>query len=123
MKRLSIAFTLAMGLCGVGVATSGAQSHGQGNQGQGGPPPVAEPPMAGIQWARGEAHPAGGGGSPLLVYNGGPIMSTGAYVEPIFWGARWSDGAFIGDKITGPIMLTYHQDECWYRSIKIHELP
>ena len=29
----------------------------------------------------------------------------------------------FGDKITGPIMLTYHQDECWYRSIKIHELP
>jgi hypothetical protein len=28
----------------------------------------------------------------------------------------------FGDKITGPIMLTYHQDECWYRNIKIREL-
>ena len=103
MKRLSIAFTLAVLLCGVGVATSGAQGQGQGqgNQGQGGPPPVAEPPMSGIQWARGQARPGGGGGSPLLVYHGGPIMSTGAYVEPIFWGPRWSDSAFVGDKIAG----------------------
>jgi hypothetical protein len=28
----------------------------------------------------------------------------------------------FGDKITGPIMLTYHQDECWYRSVKIREI-
>ncbi len=28
----------------------------------------------------------------------------------------------FGDKLTGPIMLTYHQDECWYRNIKIREL-
>ncbi|MBI5774487.1 MAG: DUF1080 domain-containing protein [Verrucomicrobia bacterium] len=28
----------------------------------------------------------------------------------------------FGEKITGHIMLTYHQDECWYRSIKIREL-
>lgn len=28
----------------------------------------------------------------------------------------------FGDKITGRIMLTYHQDECWYRNLKIREL-
>jgi hypothetical protein len=28
----------------------------------------------------------------------------------------------FGEKITGPIMLTYHQDECWYRSVKIREI-
>jgi len=28
----------------------------------------------------------------------------------------------FGDKIAGPIMLTYHQDECWYRNLKIREL-
>ena len=28
----------------------------------------------------------------------------------------------FGDKITGHIMLTYHQDECWYRNLKIREL-
>ncbi len=28
----------------------------------------------------------------------------------------------FGDKIVGHIMLTYHQDDCWYRNIKIREL-
>ena len=28
----------------------------------------------------------------------------------------------FGDKITGHLMFTYHQDECWYRNIKIREL-
>jgi len=28
----------------------------------------------------------------------------------------------FGDKITGHIMLTYHQDECWYRNLKIREI-
>ena len=97
MKRLSIAFALATLLCSVGVATSGDQGQGQGNQGLGGPPPVAEPPMSGIQWARGQARPGGGGGSPQLVYHGGPIMASGAYVEPIFWGSRWSDASFAAD--------------------------
>jgi hypothetical protein len=109
MKRLAAGFTLAMLLCGVGVVTGGAQGqgqdHGQGNQGLGGPPPVAEPPMGGIQWAKGQAGP-GGGGSPLLVYHNGPIMATGAYVEPIFWGARWNDTSFV-DKRNG--LLAFYQ--------------
>lgn len=28
----------------------------------------------------------------------------------------------FGDKIEGHLMLTYHQDNCWYRNIKIREL-
>lgn len=28
----------------------------------------------------------------------------------------------FGDKIVGHIMLTYHQDDCWYRNLKILEL-
>lgn len=28
----------------------------------------------------------------------------------------------FGDKVSGHIMLTYHQDECWYRNLKIREL-
>jgi hypothetical protein len=28
----------------------------------------------------------------------------------------------FGDKIVGHIMLTYHQDDCWYRNIKIREI-
>jgi hypothetical protein len=101
MKRVSIALMLALMASAAGVAMSASQDQGQGNQGQGGPPPVAEGPMAGIQWARGEARPGGGGGSPLLTYHGGPIMATGAYVEPIFWGGQWGNAGFAGDKITG----------------------
>lgn len=28
----------------------------------------------------------------------------------------------FGEKVAGHVMLTYHQDECWYRSLKIREL-
>ena len=28
----------------------------------------------------------------------------------------------FGDKIDGHVMLTYHSDDCWYRSIKVREL-
>ncbi len=36
--------------------------------------------------------------------------------------SKFAKVAGFGDKITGHIMLTYHQDECWYRNIKIREL-
>ena len=57
-----------------------------------------EPHDARIFYARGNARPGGGGGDPSLLYHGGPVMSSGAYVEPIFWGASWTSP---GDKITG----------------------
>lgn len=28
----------------------------------------------------------------------------------------------FGEKIAGHLMLTYHQDECWYRNLKIREI-
>lgn len=28
----------------------------------------------------------------------------------------------FGDKIAGPLMLTYHQDDCWFKNIKIRPL-
>ncbi len=37
--------------------------------------------------------------------------------------SKFKDQPGFGDKITGPIMLTYHDDECWYRNIKLRELP
>lgn len=71
-----------------------------------------EPPMAAVHWARGERPEAPGnsgdapgkigrpGSGPNLLYHNGPIMQTAA-VTPIFWGSRWSDPAFAGDKVTG----------------------
>src|SRR5262249_5685264 len=60
-----------------------------------------EPPMKGIHWARGQAPASRPPASPNLVYHGGPVMESGAYVEPIFWGTSWGSSAFVGDKITG----------------------
>jgi hypothetical protein len=60
-----------------------------------------EPPMAGIHWSRDEAGSHQGGGDPHLLYHGGPVMTAGAYVEPIFWGTSWSNSSFAGDKISG----------------------
>ena len=36
--------------------------------------------------------------------------------------SKFSKDAGFGDKIDGHIMLTYHQDDCWYRNIKLREL-
>jgi hypothetical protein len=95
MKRLSIAFVFATMICAVGVATSGPQDRDRNDRDD----DRSEPSDAKVHHARGEAgHNAGG--SPLLVYHGGPVMTTGAYVEPIFWGTSW-DPALLGDKQTG----------------------
>jgi hypothetical protein len=94
MKRLSIAFVFATMVCAVGVATSAPQDQ-QGDRGR-----EPEPPDAKVHHARGEARPGGGGGSPLLTYHGGPVMTTGAYVEPIFWGTSW-DTTLASEKQTG----------------------
>jgi len=36
--------------------------------------------------------------------------------------SKFSKEIGFGDKIEGHIMLTYHQDDCWYRNVKIREL-
>jgi hypothetical protein len=36
--------------------------------------------------------------------------------------SKFKNDAGFGDKIAGHIMLTYHDDDCWYRNIKIREL-
>lgn len=36
--------------------------------------------------------------------------------------SKFKNDAGFGDKIAGHIMLTYHQDDCWYRNVKIREL-
>src|SRR5262249_38739421 len=63
----------------------------------------ARPPreVAGIHWARDAAPAKPGGGSPNLLYHGGPVMTAGAYVEAIFWGASWGNAAFVGEKQSG----------------------
>ena len=36
--------------------------------------------------------------------------------------SKFKNDAGFGDKITGHIMLTYHQDDCWFRNVKIREI-
>ena len=36
--------------------------------------------------------------------------------------SKFKNDAGFGDKIDGHIMLTYHQDDCWYRNVKIREI-
>jgi len=58
-----------------------------------------EPPDAKVHLARDHANAGGGAGtSPNLIAHGGPVMTAGAYVEPIFWGTSWGSP---GDKISG----------------------
>jgi hypothetical protein len=37
--------------------------------------------------------------------------------------SKFKDAPGFGTKIKGHIMLTDHQDECWFRNIRIRELP
>lgn len=36
--------------------------------------------------------------------------------------SKFKDARGFGEKIAGHIMLTYHNDECWFRNIKIREV-
>src|SRR3954468_14346091 len=88
MSRSSIAFaTVVAVVAATGLIIAAGQPHGG-------------PPNAVIHWARGEAPAARPNASPNLVYHGGPVMH-GTFVEPIFWGTRWSNASFVGDKISG----------------------
>jgi hypothetical protein len=58
-------------------------------------------PVGGVVWARGGASPQAGTSSPDLIYHGGPVLTAGAYVEPIFWGASWGNSSFVADKESG----------------------
>jgi hypothetical protein len=64
-------------------------------------PDDAEPPVGGVHWAKQAGPPGGAGGVKLLQYHGGPVQSSGSTVFPIFWGTKWSDSTFVGDKIKG----------------------
>src|SRR5262249_41740502 len=95
MKRMSlVAWAALAAACGQGT------SEGVGTR-QDGLETREEPPRAGIHWARGQSPAHRPPPSPNLVYHGGPVMTSGAYVEPIFWGQSWGSPSFVGDKISG----------------------
>src|SRR6476661_9744200 len=68
--------------------------------------PLTAGPAGGIvptREAGGHGAPAGRGGSvKLLTWHGGPVMSSGAVVAPIFWGPKWAtDTTFAAAKVAG----------------------
>jgi len=81
------------------VAASSAQQEGA--QTEKDALEAQSPPARGIHWAKGRAPAHVKNSSPDLLYHGGPVMTQGAYVEPILWGARWADASFVADKMTG----------------------
>ncbi len=56
-------------------------------------------------------------GKMVLAYELGSEQVKAGLAKSKF--AKYPD---FGTKIQGPIMLTYHNDECWYRNIKIREI-
>jgi hypothetical protein len=56
-------------------------------------------------------------GKMILVYELGSPEVKEALAK-----SKFAKAAGFGDKIAGPIMLTYHSDDCWYRNIKVREL-
>jgi hypothetical protein len=97
-----IVLAFAIG-CGGSQISNLATSNEQLSEGDHG---SDEPPMSGIHWARGFAHGhGGGGGSALMAWHGGAIMTT-AVTQAIFWGRNWGNSSFVGDKISG--LDTWH---------------
>jgi len=95
MRRSRIAIAAGVVLCTAALTAAGGSQHEREEF------DAQNPRAGGIHWAKGRAPAARPHRSPNVTYHGGPVMTQGAYVEPIFWGASWANSAFIGDKITG----------------------
>src|SRR5262245_62129177 len=97
MKNRIFLASILIGSMVLGSATLFAQNpteHGKPE------PQDAEPPVGGVHWAKQAGPPGGAGGVKLLQWFGGPVQH-GSLVFPIFWGAKWNDSSFVGDKIKG----------------------
>lgn len=99
MRAIHQTFTLAAALAALSCGgTGGDPPATAGSAGELVAQGRREPPMLGVHWARGEAGPPAS--SPLMTWHGGNIL-TSTFVSAIFWGTRWSDPAFAGDKLSG----------------------
>jgi hypothetical protein len=69
----------------------------------GGKPDLSAGPAGGFIPSRNAGHPArpgGGGHVSLLTWHSGPVMHS-TTVVPVYWGSRWSNSSFVGDKVSG----------------------
>lgn len=86
MKRCCVLVFAALLSVSMGFAQDAQNGHGR-----------PEPPMLGIHWAKGFAGPKS---SANMVWHNGAIM-TDAAVQAIYWGPKWANSSFVGDKISG----------------------
>jgi hypothetical protein len=95
IKRITVAIVAVVCVSAVVAAASSARAVGL--------PSVAAGPAHGFIPSRNANHakPSGGGGHyfALLWHNGVVMHSTS--VVPIFWGTKWGNSTFVGDKVTG----------------------
>jgi len=98
MRRIAV---LVVGVAVIGAICTAAMVTIRAEQHDVSRLDAQNPRMGGIHWARGQAPSARPNKSPNLIYHGGPVMNSGAYVEPIYWGARWGNAAFVADKRDG----------------------
>lgn len=92
-KRMTVAIGAAICISAVVAAASSARAVGL--------PSVAAGPASGFVPSRNANHakPSGGHYFALLWHNGVVMHSTS--VVPVFWGTKWGNSTFVGDKVTG----------------------
>jgi hypothetical protein len=88
MKRSCVAILGVLLFVSVGYAQDAQNGHGK-----------PEPPMLGIHWAKG-IKPARPRSNPDMIWHNGAIMNNAA-VQVIYWGPKWANSSFVGDKISG----------------------
>jgi hypothetical protein len=91
---------LAAGLASVCALAAFVVASAQASPGQ---PALNVGPPSGIVFAHGQGNgrPSGGTSSPDMTYHGGPVLTGGAAVTPIFWGTSWNATSDAGGKIVG----------------------
>jgi hypothetical protein len=87
-------------------------------------PPVANKPMRAIgEWNSSKIVVRGAqvehwlNGEKVLAYELGSPQ-----VQEALAASKFKDAPGFGEKITGHLMLTDHQDECWFRNLKVRRL-
>jgi len=95
MKHLVFATILFASACAVDTSETTDDLDQQGDHGS------PEPQDASVTHIKGAKPGGGGGGSPNLIYHGGPVATGGFVVQPIFWGTSWANSNFVADKISG----------------------
>jgi hypothetical protein len=94
VKVKSVAATVVAALCVAGIVAA-ASSARVGNQ----PAALDAKPAHGFVPSR-AAKPAGARRTSQLLWNGGPVQHA-TTVVPVYWGSRWGNSSFVGDKVTG----------------------